>query len=208
MSVTQWNFGDRVVHAGKPEWGVGQVTGASRMVHEGKVCQRLTVRFDRAGVKTLNTAIADLRPASEAAPGGDETPAPGASESGGNGGWLEQVSAPTSIEVFTRLPEQTTDPFTSLASRVKASAGLYRFTDTGASLLDWAAMQSGLRDPLTRYSRHELEQLFRRFAAVRDEHFKKVASELKRRDPGGFDEAMKGAPPAALQAVKRLDVGR
>ena len=67
MPTREWSFGDKVVHAQKPEWGVGLVTGASGTTHEGQPCQRVVVRFERAGVKTLSTAIADLRPAADAA---------------------------------------------------------------------------------------------------------------------------------------------
>jgi hypothetical protein len=202
MTEKQWNVGDRVIHASKPEWGAGVITAAEKSVHDGRPCQRLTVRFDRAGVRTLTTAFADLRPADEAPSLAPTT------ESDDQAGWLNRLSADSPVEVLTRLPEAATDPFSSLASRLKASLDLYRFNDTGGSLLDWAAMQSGLKDPLARFNRHELEQIFRRFAAVRDEHFKKLAIEIKRREPAVFQQAMKSAAPAVQQALRRLDIGR
>lgn len=220
MATREWSYGDKVIHAGKPEWGIGQVTGATGAIHEGKPCQRVVVRFERAGVKTLSTAIADLRPASEAPtltvaepengnglPHAHE-PNPLLADAPEEGGWLSKASAPSTIEVMTRLPDATTDPFSTLASRLKATIDLYRFTDSGASLLDWAAAQSGLKDPLSRFSRHELEQLFRRFSFVRDDHLKKLVLEMKKHDAPTLQQILKAAPPPVQQALKRLDIGR
>ena len=240
MTTREWSYGDKVVHAGKPEWGIGLVTGASEAVHEGTPCQRVVVRFERAGVKTLSTAFAELKPASDvpalalAAPvevggAGGAHDAVGAHANGvkaggggaangvaggsgaaenGEGGWLEKAGAPTAIEVMTRLPDATTDPFTTLALRLKATIALYRFTDSGGSLLDWAAAQSGLKDPLSRFSRHELEQLFRRFCFVRDEHLKRLVLDMKKQDAAGMQQIIRAAPAPVQQALKRLDVGR
>lgn len=228
MGTRAWSFGDKVVHATKPEWGIGVVTGASEVVHEGKPCQRVVVRFERAGVKTLSTAFAELREAETpvlAAEQEAEVPAQaapalaaaGAPSSGGApaigadpnaGGWLDKASAPNPVEVMTRLPGPTTDPFQPLSARLKATMALYRFTDSGASLLDWAAAQSGLKDPLSRFNRHELEQLFRRFTFVRDDHLKRIVLDMKRQDPAGLQLALRSAPSPVQQALKRLDIGR
>jgi hypothetical protein len=202
MPVTQWSFGDKVVHAGKPEWGTGLVTAAAKTVHEGKPCQRLTIRFDRAGLKTISTAIADLREATTAAvaaeiPQTDEQAA-----------WANGLAGGTPAEILARLPEAATDPFSSLADRLKATLNLYKFSDAAASLLDWAAVQSGLKDPLSRFNRHELEQMFKRYAFVRDEHLKKLAIEMRRKDPSGLDQMIRSALPQAQQALRRLDAKR
>ena len=61
MAVKEWKLGDRVVHAGRPEWGIGEIRGAEVTTQDGTKCQRITVRFERAGVKTLTTAFADLQ---------------------------------------------------------------------------------------------------------------------------------------------------
>ena len=49
MAGPQWSFGDRVIHAKRPEWGVGVVTAAQSVVEDGHPAQRVTIRFDRAG---------------------------------------------------------------------------------------------------------------------------------------------------------------
>ena len=74
--------------------------------------------------------------------------------------WQDRLSGRSPDEVMARLPEAATDPFSGLEARLKATLGLYRFTDQGGSLLDWAAAQSGLKDPLSEFSRHDLERHF------------------------------------------------
>lgn len=236
----QWAFGDKVIHTAKPEWGAGVVTAAQGSTQDGQPCQSLTIRFDRAGVKTISTAFAKLVPAGEAplylaAAAAQAAPAPAAADSargvspvspgtspvsrgegfssggglgaGGSGG-LEPLVAPDPKVVMTRLPEAATDPFATPAMRLKATLNLYRFTPTGASLLDWAAIQSGLADPMSRFNRHELERFFEAFAVVRDGHLKKVVQEMKKVDPAGLAQALAQAPAAAQQAIRRLDALR
>lgn len=217
-----WSYGDRVVHPNKPEWGHGVVTAASATTHDGKPCQRLTIRFDRAGVKVLSTAFAELKPAA-AIPepvvvaeavreiGGPDR---GAVDSGTRGksgpttGWLESIKPVSSSEALLKLPDSTTDPFATLAARLKSTLSLYKYNDAGASLLDWAAAQTGLKDPLSVFSRHELEQVYRRFTFIRDDHLKKLMTDARRQDPGALLKAAREAPPAGQQAMRRIDASR
>jgi Protein of unknown function (DUF3553) len=195
MPSREWRLGDRVYHAGRPEWGAGEIRAAEQVTEDGRTVQRLTVRFERAGVKTLSSAYADLRPA-------DEMPtldadAPPAILDNGSG-------ATVTAEKMTTLPEPATDPFKSRRARLEQTLALFRFSGGGASLVDWAAMQSGLADPLSRFSRHELEQFFERFRQNLDAHARKLVAELKREDPAAVGELAQSAPPASQQALKRL----
>jgi hypothetical protein len=222
MVSREWGFGDRVIHAKRPEWGHGVITSADRTVQDGVACQRVVVRFDRAGVKTLSTALAELEPAPDG-PQLDERPAhasehssvsssSSASASTGPGenatGWLDRLSAANPDEVMCRLPENTTDPFRTLEQRLRSTLDLYRFNESGGSLLDWAASQTGLKDPLSRFNRHELERFFKRFAFVRDDHLKKLVLEYKKKDPTTLSTVLKGAPPSANHSLRRLDLIR
>lgn len=198
MSQPHWGIGDKVVHAGKPEWGVGEVRSAESVLSDGRPGQRLTVRFDRAGVKTLATPFADLR-AADAVPRWTEPPPNGESA---------PIATPELVERMTAIPEPATDPFRSRKARLESTLGLYRFTGTGASLLDWAAVQSGLKDPLSRFSRHELEEFFHRFRGALDAHLKRLALEVKREDAAALAALVRAAPPGAHPALKRLDLGR
>ncbi len=200
-SPTRFEAGDRVIHAGRPEWGTGHVARAAADAHEGRPCQRLTIRFERAGVKTLSTGVAALRRAgAEASVNGDEPHALG-----------EPDANPQ--EVMTRLPDSARDPFAAPLARLGATLDLYRFGRDGGSLLDWAASQSGLPDPLTRFSRHDLEDLYDRFVHRLDEHLGQLIVEVKRSVGTGVSETelqrvVTGAPEAGRAALKRLSRSR
>lgn len=114
-----FSFGDRVVHTTKPEWGVGVVSSAQNLVQDGKSCQRLTIRFERAGLKTLSTAVAPIRSADHAdAPAKDIAgQQPGAE----GGSWLDELEAGNPAEMMSRIPEAATDPFQSLGNRIKST---------------------------------------------------------------------------------------
>lgn len=200
---TEFKFGDRVVHASRPEWGEGVVTAAAMDTVDGRSCQRLTVRFDRAGLKTLSTALATLRPATptDATPirvDDGDSPAEHLTATG----WLNRLGAEKPEVIMARLPEPATDPFSTLEQRLRATIGLYRFTPQGGSLLDWAAMQTGLADPLTIFNRHELEQFFARFASARDQHLRQLADELRRKDPDALARTLAGTPAPVQQALR------
>lgn len=208
MATKSWSFGDRVVHGSRPEWGAGVVTGTSTGVHEGQACQMVTVRFERAGIKTLNTAIAMLRPATEA----DAAKAMHSVDTDANDPFLakmrEAATGGDPKAAMLKVSDEATDPFASPLQRFQATVRLYRYQPTGRSLLDWAAVQSGLTDPLSRYNRHELEKFFEQWCIGRDNQLKKVAQELKRADPGVLQKLMGESPSIVQQTLRRLDAFR
>ncbi len=199
MAGEIWKSGDWVMHSGRPEWGSGQVSTAETLVQNGQKCQRLVVRFDRAGTKTLSTAYADLR----------------ASVAGGKASYAETKPAEDEpltaafdlaqvVKALSGVPEAATDPFVSLPKRVETTLNLYRFTGTGSSLLDWAAMQTGLKDPLSAFNRHELEQHFQTFRTNVEVHLRKVWRDLRRADPAAASKLEAAAPPDARYALRRI----
>jgi hypothetical protein len=188
------------MHAGRPEWGIGEVRAAESTVEGGVQSQRLTVRFERAGVKTLATAFADLRSAEEM-PALAEHP----TAANGDSDWLKQAEAANPDDVMTRVPESASDPFRTRRARLESTLALYRFTGSGSSLLDWAASQSGLKDPLTRFTRHELERSFERFRTNLDAHLKRLVFELRKEDAAALAEVSAAADPSAKQALRRAD---
>lgn len=202
MNTTQdFRVGDRVVHASYPEWGVGRVESAEGITHEGARRQRLGVRFERAGLKTLSTAFADLRPA-------EEGTAIGRAEEQSGAGLIEGAAERSAAEVMISLPDAATDPFRPIGVRLRETLALYRFGGRGPSLLDWAAAQSGLRDPLSRFTRHELEDFYVRYERERDKHLKRLVEQARRSDPAALAEAVSKAPLEARNAVKRIDTRR
>lgn len=199
--MIEWKFGDRLVHAAKPEWGIGQVSAAEATQQDGKRCQRVTVRFERGGVKTLSTAFADLRPADSAG-----FPMVAAEEPTDP---LALAAETQSInEAMSKIPEAATDPFTSARKRLEATLNLYRFSDTGGALIDWAVMQSGMKDPLSRFSRHDLERLFARYQISVDNHLRKLVREMRRSEPETVTQLIASALPAAKAALRRVDAMR
>lgn len=230
-----WAFGDRVVHTGCPEWGAGVITHAAKTVQDGKPCQTLTIRFDRAGVKKISTAFATLVPAETAtrlveyaqSGGADDIKQHNRLNGNGSGGSMPgnaNVTVTKDDEFLAKLrgvpvesdmrarmakiPDDASNPFADALARFKFTLNLYRFAPTGGSLLDWAVMQSGLSDPLSRFNRHELEKFFEAFAVARDNHLKKVAFEAKKQDPVQTSMIARQALPAAQQALRRLDALR
>ncbi|HYE61106.1 MAG TPA: DUF3553 domain-containing protein [Phycisphaerales bacterium] len=191
--------GDRVVHAGRPEWGAGAVLSAESYLHEGKPAQRLSIRFDRAGTKSISTAFADLRPASDMPrllESPEEEPDP-----------IAQAALNANVEeLMTRLPDRATDPFSSLRSRLTATLDLYRFTESGGALLDWAAIQTGLKDPLSRFNRHELEQWFVKFKIELDNHLRKLLRDVRKQEPATIDAVLATTNPAGKAAVRRVEM--
>lgn len=199
MPPRVWSVGDRVRHAGRPEWGGGKVSKAEGVLHEGEPCQRLTIQFDRAGLKTLSTAFAEL----EALGASQAVSATTTTSADTNDAFIP--ASETLGEVLARIPEPAMDPFRSLESRLKATLGLYRFQPTGASLLDWAAMQTGMADPLSRCSRHELEAHFQRFRVRLDAHLVSLARDASRADPTLLPRLKVDAPSHVRSALDRVN---
>ncbi len=107
-----------------------------------------------------------------------------------------------------KISDDATDPFATPLQRFEATVRLFRFQPTGKSLLDWAAIQSGLADPMSRYNRHELEKFFEQWCIGRDNHLRKVAQELRKADPGALQRAITQAPSVVQQTLRRLDAFR
>ena len=202
-SAFAFSIGDRVIHAKKPEWGSGAVSAASNTKHEGKPCQRLTIRFDRAGLKTISTAFAPIQLASEVAsavkPMIEEHHAPLPIASAGH----REI-----LDIMTQIPETARDPFATPAQRLEATLSLYRFTGTGGSLIDWAAAQCGLADPMGRFNRHELEDFYRMFEMKLRSHLGKVVRDANTVPAQELVRIAKSAPPAAQIALQKLHRSR
>ena len=168
--------GDEVLHPRRPEWGGGVVRQIEAIRHEGQPAQRLTVDFSQRGRVVINTAIASL-----VARGHATTMSSTQTSTASGGGWLATLerSKRTSHELW-ELPEAMTDPFATLPQRLAATLDSYRFSTEPRSLIEWAVAQTRLKDPLTKYTRQELELGFARFARDRDIHLKQLVQQLKR----------------------------
>lgn len=171
--IDRYQQGDVVTHPRRPEWGQGVVKTAQAIVHEGSAAQRLSIEFANHGRVVINTAVAPLAPKGYKQTMGSSIAA--------SRGWLDQLerSNSNSHELW-ELPEALTDVFSSDLQRLTATLDSYKFTTEPRPLIDWAVIQTGMNDPLTKYTRHDLEQAFARFARNRDQHLKELIRQLKR----------------------------
>jgi hypothetical protein len=175
------------------------VLSATRIREEGKEAQRLTVRFERAGTKTLSTVVARLAQA-------DSVPvevfaAAAREEDEPIGQKLNRAELAARLAA---LPEAAADPFRPLTRRLEATVGLYRFDSQGRSLLDWAAAQTGLADPLSAWSRHDLEEGFARFRQTLDAHLAKLVAQARREEPAALSGLGAKATPEVNTMLTRL----
>lgn len=195
MPPTQFHRGDRVRHAVRPEWGEGVVEQATAAPGDA---QRLVVSFASHGRVTLNTAFASVVPAN------------GSAQTGAKQGWLDRVATAAAATAAARptrlgeLPEACTDPFASLTRKLRATLDLYRFERTPRGLMEWAVAQTGLTDPLSQHSRHELEQQFEQFERARDAHRSALLRDAKRSGKLAEVEALRDElKPHAIAALDR-----
>jgi hypothetical protein len=206
MSSERFEFGDRLRHTERPEWGVGSVLRAEDISLNGRVAQRLSVRFSGVGVKKLVTGEAPLKRVAEdtAAADVDDHDTPLAEwDKVSSSDWLAPLARRKIEETMISLPAEARDPFASVARRLSFVLNLYRFDRSGRGLIDWAVAQSGLDDPLTRFNRHELEQYFDRWAIERDAQLGRLLQETSF-DSKLIEHLLTQAPPDAEKAVRRL----
>jgi len=212
--MERFEFGDRVRHARRPEWGVGTVTRVEEIVGPpGTSGQRVHVRFPNEGVKTLNTTVAELEkvPAGSSLPGdvppeappGEKDPLAHWAERT-EGDWLSSVAKKKVEEVMVALPERVRDPFASVRKRLQETIHLYRFERSGRSLVEWAIAQTGLDDPLSRFNRHELERYYDRWLIELDQHLSRTLAEV-RSTRAAVDDVLRAAPPSFQRALQRIN---
>lgn len=188
--------GDAVVHGLRPDWGVGSVVSAVGTTHNGAPCQRIEARFPGAGRRTLLTAVAPLR-----TPGKAQA-APTASPPS------EDSPETVTLETLWTLPEEVTDPFRSEIARLESAIRFCRFDGRGGALLDWAQLQTGLQDPLSRFTRHELEEAWVRFRRDLEREMGRLLGMARQRDPGGLARLLKDLPADVRETVRRLRAPR
>jgi len=152
-----------VTHPRRPEWGRGVVKNAQAIVYQGSAAQKLSVEFANRGRVIINTAVAPLAPKGHTANM--------SSSISTSGGWLDQLERNNSkSHELWELPDALTDVFSSELQRLAATLESFKHTTEPRPLIDWAVIQTGMDDPLSKYTRHELEQAFARFARNRDQH--------------------------------------
>lgn len=191
--LVRFAVGDVALHPNCPEWGSGKVREVQSATHEGRVVQRVRVDFSGAGSKWINTGFAPLQkktgkeaaaPAMRIAPSMAAAPATAKEKVDAlpDRGWLEELEAGKSSNLpdLWELPIILTDIMRSAEERLAMTVDSYKFSHEPGPLFQWAVAQSGLDDPLSRYSRMELEQAYFRYSRLRDDHLFDLCRQLKR----------------------------
>ena len=174
MNQTLFKTGDLVKHPLRPLWGEGEVRQASQTRYNGKDGQRLVVVFKNQGKVTINTAVVQLQAKDEAK---DDMNTANSTD------WLSDLEAKqdSNKNDLTGLPESITDPFTDIVTRLQRTLADYRYTNANPrSLLEWAMRQTGMDDPLSEYTRHDLEAAFSRYTYLRGKYLLETVRTLKR----------------------------
>ena len=205
--MTGFQFGDRVRHPRRPEWGTGSVTAVERQQVNGADAQRVSVRFANGGLKTIITATVEL----ELINAGDENATADDRismreiDSLTNSGWLAGVAEQKLEERMIELPLDARDPFDSIETRLHRTIDLFRFDRSGRSLMEWAIVQSGLDDPLARFTRQDLELFFDRWESARADHLRSLVREV---GPDRFASALNQHAPQIQRVVCQVTRGR
>lgn len=220
-SPPQLQRGDVVTHPSRPEWGRGVIKEVTFITYRGVKAQRAAVQFANKGRVVINTAVAPLA-LNDAGPTGEASNAPQVTSgplltdetmgnftsTDANTGWLNELEQRRGQghANLAELPESMTDPFLSLRRRLEATLESFRFTDSPRGLIDWAVAQTGQDDPLSHYTRHELEEAFARFRRQRDQHLQSLVRTIKQKGESRLlDEALNAVRhELARQALRKL----
>ena len=204
MIEATYKKGDRVRHPSRPEWGIGVVSKIEVVTRGSSTDLRVWVRFPSIGEKTLLASAAALEILEDQSFSSSVHSRPSVMDFdvAQGGGWLGSISKQTANDLMTTLPGEATDPFAHPKRRLEVTIKLYRFDGTPARLVEWSIAQSGLDDPMARFNRQELEQLYKKWMFNLDAHLLKLLGEL-RREKAVVDQALLNAPPLAVKAVRR-----
>ncbi len=119
-------------------------------------------------------------------------------------GWLDDLDGANQSSELWELPDAMSDPFGSLGDRLRATLETYRYSTEPKALINWAITQTRLDDPLSKYTRPELEQAFPRYARDRDQHLRDLIRQCKRAgDYATLKDVGRGLFPAAQSALDK-----
>lgn len=204
-----FKVGDTVAHPKKPEWGTGVVVQAQPATTNGIQAQRLRVDFANKRNTTINTAIAplvsgDAMDAAASPKGIGQDMSMSSAETNKLGaGWLDQLEGKSSGKRdLWDLPDACSDPFASDAEQLDATLDTFKYSTDPGPLFQWAVVQTGLDDPLSKHTRVELEQAFPRYARDRDNRLFELVRQMKRN--GEIDLLRKKAQNCPHRAGRQM----
>lgn len=157
--------GARVAIPARPDWGAGTVRKVLTERRGDATIRRVTIQFTH-GTRTLV-----IPPALLAAPADEPTR---------TAGWIQTLGGSTLDDRLRGVPESATSVLGTPLEKLMAVVALYRWDDSPKSLELWARAQTGVADPLTHWSRDELEAAFARFGNERDSLLRTAGALLRR----------------------------
>lgn len=169
--------GQRVRSAARPEWGVGVI---QRVQPAGPGAFRLEIQF-ASGFRVVTAPPAVLTP-------------PDAPAAPQQTGWLDQLAGRTADERLRAIPDLG-DALTPMSERLERAFALLRFQDTPEGLVGWARAQTGMPDPLTHWTRDDLQAAFADFAIRREAAIRELARMARRQDPRQLSAALARLAP-------------
>lgn len=149
--------GRKVMVPTRPEWGVGEVLRVSQTRVNREIIFRVSVHFP-SGHRTLLMPPARL-----------VEPFP---EKERQAGWLDSLGKNTLDGKLRALPEELQFFLGTPGQRFSEVAKLFEWDDRPESLVRWARRQSLASDPLTLWTRDELQAAFDEFCAKRDTYLR------------------------------------
>jgi hypothetical protein len=172
--------GRQVCNPARPEWGPGTVLRVQRTTVNGKIQHRVSVQF-ASGHRLLRVPPARLT-------------LPGAKPEREQG-WLAAAAGTDLTGRLRALPSFVREFLGTPRQRLLMLAPLYAPTNDPADLVKWARGQTGVPDPLSLWSRDELQSAFAEYCARRDQYVRGVAREIR---------AALG-PDAVARALREID---
>lgn len=180
-------LGSKVRNAARPEWGVGMVLRIQRTQSHGQSAHRVSIQF-ATGHRTLLVPPARLIAAGP--------------EPERRAGWIDGLGKTTLDDRLRKLPDQVTQVFGSPRERLAAVLPLYDVGSEPAALLRWAGSQTGVRDPLSHWTRDELLVALGDFCNERDAYLRNVAALLKQKEgPAALQDVLDAIPAGRRQSV-------
>lgn len=185
-SVAEVKKGDRVRLSTRPEWGHGEVLSVISTIIDSEPTRKVRIRFARAGVREVIDS-----PALAPTEGGPVNLQPAAL-----------------IASMVAMPEHLLDALRPLPDRFRDTGAMFRFNGGGGSLIDWAATQTGLVDPLSELPRHEIENAFVQFRRALEDHLRNLGRTMKHENEAEFRRIALKMPNDAQDVLRGRNVRR
>lgn len=184
----EW-VGREVQNAAKLDWGVGKVLRVQRIQTGGGPAHRVTVHF-KVGTRTVQVPPARLIDP-EAEPTRKK-------------GWLDTIGGSTLDDTLRRVPEDVARFLGSPEQRFTVLLPLFAVDpEDGKALAEWARRQTRVADPLTQWSRDELDAAFGDYCVDRDSTLRNVTALVRQQSgPGRVRELLADAPGDVRRRVE------